>query len=106
MAVVVPIIVPVIVRKQRRLVDAFRAAGATEPAKATPLAALALEDGHALKLLRSHGIVQEAGDQKLWLDEARWNAHQARRTRIASTIVATMLVLVVGGLVVLWFATH
>lgn len=106
MAVVVPIIVPSIIHKQKRILAAFRAAGATDASRAKTLAELGLEEGHVLRILLGHEVLRDAGERRFWLDEAAAQAHEARRHRFAFTIVAAMLVLVVGGGVVLWLTTH
>ena len=104
MAVVVPIIIPVIALHKKRIVAAFRAAGATEPTRAASVEQLAVHDGQALRILRRREIVRDAGDARLWLDEAAWTAHEARHTRLAIRFVCVMLTLVFGGLLALWIA--
>lgn len=102
-AVIVPII-PAILRHQKRIIAALRAAGATEPARAASVDELAVHAGQALRILRRHEIVRDAGDQRLWLDEAAWSAHEARRVRFAVRLACVMATLVSGGLLALWIA--
>lgn len=103
---VVPIVVPVIVRHQKRIVAALRDAGATNPARAVALESLAVHDGQALAILRRHEIVRDVGDQRLWFDQAAWEEHEARRTRLAISIAIVAATLVGTGLLVLWMSNH
>jgi hypothetical protein len=92
----------VMVHKQKKIVGALREAGATSADRAVPAATLAIHQGLAFRLLRGHGVLREAGDGRLYLDESRWEALRARRRRIALAILGA--VLVTASLVMLWAA--
>ena len=96
----IPPVGAAIVRKQNRIVAAFRAAGATARERATTVAALGVREGLALRILRRHAILRDAGEQRLYLDEPIWEAHQAKRRRIALGIMAAMLL--VATVAIIW----
>jgi hypothetical protein len=101
------VVVPVgaaVVRRQHKLVAAFRAAGATSRDRATTTAALAVDEGLAFRLLRGHGVLREAGENRFYLDEPAWEAHRARRRRIAFTMLGTVLLVALALL--LWALTR
>ena len=106
MAAVVPVVVSAVVRHQRRIVAAFRAAGATEPGRAATVEKLAVRKGQALETLLRHAIVRDAGGQLLWLDEAAWSAHEAKRWRFALRLMVGMGTLVFVALLSLWLILH
>ena len=103
---VVPIIVPAHVHRRKRIVAAFRAAGATERGRATSLEKLALTDDSALRSLRSSAILRDAGDELLWLDEAAWTAREAQQARLALRIFVFMAALVSIALLILWLTVN
>lgn len=86
-----------VVRRQKQIVALFEAAGATSADRASTAAALGVPEGLAFRLLKSHAVLQEAGEQRLYLDAARWQAHQDRRRRIAlvCVIIAASVVLAI-----------
>jgi hypothetical protein len=97
MTAVVPV-VGGIVRRQRQIVAQFRTAGVTSPDRATSTAALGVEEGMAFRILRRHEILRAVGE-RWFLDEPRWEAHRARRRRLAFIIPA---VVVLVAAVTLW----
>ena len=97
MAAIVPIVV---VNHESRIVRKFRAAGATTPARATTTDAIAVDKGMAFKVLRRHEILRDAGGDRLWLDEPRWQAHEKQRLRFALRWIATILLLL--GVAITW----
>lgn len=98
---VVPLapIAAAVVRRERRIVEQFVAAGATSAERATTAAALGIEQGHAFRLLLGHGVLQSAGPDRLFVDLARWRAHRRKRLRTGLTCAAIALVVVAGILV-------
>jgi hypothetical protein len=61
---------------RRRVIDAFRAAGATTPATAQPFRARSRLDEYAVDGLRQLGVIREAARGRYYLDE---RALQRRR---------------------------
>jgi hypothetical protein len=88
--------------KQKKIVAAFREAGATSGERATSAGTLAIHRGMAYRILRRQGVLREAGDDRLYLDESRWEALRARRRRVALAILGA--VLITASLVMLWAA--
>ncbi|MGB2867299.1 MAG: hypothetical protein WBD36_02515 [Bacteroidota bacterium] len=86
-----------VVHKQKKIVAAFRRAGATSGDRATTVDNLGIHAGLAFRILRRHEILREANDEYFYLDEAAWEAHRARRHRIAFIILA---ICVVGGMAI------
>ena len=84
-----------VVRRQKAIVALFEAAGATSADHASTAAALRVPEGRAFELLKSHAVLQEAGEQRLYLDAARWQALQARRRRLGlvCAIIAVSVIL-------------
>ncbi|HEX6811671.1 MAG TPA: hypothetical protein VF384_08625 [Planctomycetota bacterium] len=94
--VVLPLPFPaVIIRRQKKIVAAFRAAGAISQDRATTIAALDVHEGMALRLLRRNAVVREVGENRVYLDEPSWEMREARRHRIARTILTTVLLIAV-----------
>lgn len=104
-AAVAPMMVTVIaaamVRRQRKIVEQLRSAGATCPERALAAATLGEEDGMAMKILLRHDVVRKTGES-CYLDEPAWDALRARRLRR----VVQALVLAALGLAFLWAVLH
>src|SRR5262245_10315420 len=83
------VVIAVVVRRQRKIVEQFQAAGATSADRATTAAALGVHEGMAFKQLRRDAILQEVGE-RLFVDTACWAAHRQRRRRRALICVTTV----------------
>jgi hypothetical protein len=81
----------VILMNERRVVEAFRAAGATNAERARTLEALSLHDGLAVARLRDRAVIRDAGQGRFYVDLAAW--HAVRRTRRRLLIVTSILIL-------------
>lgn len=92
-----------VVRKQKQIVDAFLAAGATSPEHAATAAALGIHEGLAFRVLCRHAILREVAERRLYLDEPIWEAHRWKRRRLAVAIPAIFLLV---GLVTFLLLTH
>ena len=99
-AILPALVIAVVVRRQRKIVEQFQAAGATSADRATTPAALGVQEGMAFRQLRRHAILQEAGGQRFFVDTARWAAHRQRRWRAALICITT--VCIVLGLFFTW----
>ena len=82
-----------VVRRQKKIVAAFRAAGAVTRERATTAAALGIQEGLAFRTLCRHAILREEGDRRFYLDEASWEARRLKRRRIAFTILVVVALL-------------
>lgn len=88
-----------IIRKEREIVETFRAAGALTPAAAKAPGMLGVHQGLAFRRLREHAVLREVEGGRLYLDEPSWQALGAIRHRFAFIMIT--LVLVVGAVVFL-----
>jgi hypothetical protein len=82
----------IIIRKEKQLVAHFQQAQATTPAMAQTMAALGIDEGTALRRLRTRAVIREGAPGSLYLDEPSWQA--LRKTRLRMVIV--MLVIVIA----------
>ncbi len=87
-----------IVRKETKIVAAFREAGATGPDRGLTAASLGVHQGLAFRILLRHGVLREAGPSRLYLDEPSWEALRARRRRTAIVAVSMVVLAVVVAL--------
>jgi hypothetical protein len=87
----------IIVARERRAVEAFRLAGATDRSRAVSLTDLSFDpDDLGIRRLRDHAVIRESQPGLFYLDEEVWQAWGRTRRRIA-IIIAIVLLLV------LWF---
>ena len=90
----------VIVAKEKRVVEKFRQAGATVPEKALTLASAGVSDGLAVRWLRRHAVLREAGPGAFYVDEPSWRSLRAFRRRLAIIMIAIVL----GAGALLWLS--
>ena len=83
----------VLLRRERELVDAFRAAGATSPAKAISLSDLNLEASIAFRRLQQRAVLRETETGLFYLDELSWQALRGIRHRLIAVILAAFFLL-------------
>ena len=88
----------IIVAKEKRIIEAFHQAGATVPEKALTLAAAGVSEGLAVRWLRKHAVLREAGPGVFYVDEPSWRSLRALRRRLAFIVAA----IVVGAGALLW----
>src|SRR5437879_13127920 len=81
----------IILRKERRAVEAFARGGATSPAAAQSLEALGIPDGLAVQRLRDHAVLREGGPGLYFVDIEVW--HAVRRARRLILLVLAIVVL-------------
>jgi hypothetical protein len=85
-------------RREREVVDDFRAAGATSPATAQSYTAIGLGESLAMKRLRNRAIIREAVPGTFYLDEEVWAAVRRARQRIATVLLLIVALLLIGSL--------
>jgi hypothetical protein len=95
-----------VVHRQKRIVAGFRDAGATNADRAATPASLGIDEGLAFRTLLRHGILRDAGAQRLWLDDAKWVAHQQRRRRIAVLVPSIVLAGFALTAAIVWLVTR
>jgi hypothetical protein len=85
-------------RREREVVDDFRAASALSPSTAQSYTALGLGHSLALKRLHDRAVIREAAPGVYYLDEEVWAAVRRTRKRIATVLIAILLLLFLGSL--------
>src|SRR5438309_10742764 len=90
----------IILRKERRAVEAFARGGATSPAAAQSLEALGIPDGLAVQRLRDHAVLREGAPGLYFVDLEVWHAVRRARRRILLVLAIVVLAaaLALGGL--------
>jgi hypothetical protein len=91
-------VIAIMRRREREVVDDFRAAGATSPATAQSYTAIGLGESLAMKRLRNRAIIREAVPGTFYLDEEVWAAVRRARQRIATVLLLIVALLLVGSL--------
>jgi hypothetical protein len=83
-------------RREREVVDDFRAAGAISPATAQSYNAIGLGESMAIRRLHYRAVIREATPGLWYLDEEVWTAVQRTQRRVAFTMLALVLLLFAG----------
>jgi hypothetical protein len=83
-------------RREREVVDDFRAARAVSPSTAQSYTAVGLGESMALKRLRDRAVIREAGLGTYYLDEGVWEAVRRTRQRIAMILIPILILLMLG----------
>ena len=89
-----------ILRKERRVVEHFRQAGATSPPRAVTLDELHERHGLGLRRLRDRAVIREAHPGHFYLDEEVWEALSRTRRRVSVAVLALIVLLIVAVLAV------
>src|SRR5205809_7233159 len=89
----------IILRKERRAVEAFARGGATSPAAAQSLEALGIPDAPAVQRLRDHAVLREGAPGLYFVDLEVWHAvrRACRRILFVFALVVLASALGVGG---------
>jgi hypothetical protein len=91
-----PAVAAMLRRREREVVDDFRAAGATSPATAQSYNAIGLGDSLAIKRLRNRAVIRETAPGVFYLDEEVWTAVRSARGRVGVVIISMMAALLIG----------
>jgi hypothetical protein len=89
----------ILIRREKEIVDDFRAAGATSRESAQSYTAIGLGESLGLKRLRERAVIREAAPGTYYLDEEVWTAVRRTRRRVA-TVFLLILALFLLGVVV------
>src|SRR5262245_8419046 len=81
----------VIIRKQNRIVEQFRTAGATSASKAKTVDEIGADEGMAYSILLRHEVLHKIGNL-VYLDETSWESHRKQRRRNALIAVTCVVV--------------
>ena len=83
----------VIIARERRVVEAFTAAGATSRESARPLESLGMDSGvMALRRLQDRAVIREAEAGLFYLDLPSWQALRRTRRRLALVLLVVILI--------------
>jgi hypothetical protein len=85
-------------RREREVVDDFRAAGALSTSTAQSYTAIGLGRSRALKRLQDRAVIREAAPAAYYLDEEVWAAVRRTRRRLAIVMLIIVLTLFVISL--------
>jgi hypothetical protein len=85
-------------KREREVVDDFRAASALSPSTAQSYTAVGLGHSLALKRLHDRAVIREAAPGVYYLDEEVWAAVRRTRKRIPTVLIAILLLLFLGSL--------
>jgi hypothetical protein len=88
----------IIIRKQREIVDTYRAAHATMASAARDPGELGVEQTRIFDGLVRRAVLRDAGNGRYYLDEPSWVALGATRRRIALVMIVIALLLVLFAL--------
>ncbi len=91
-------IVAVMRRREREVVDDFRAAGATSRETAQSYTAIGLGESLGLRRLRERAVIREAAPGTYYLDEEVWTAVRRTRRRIATVLLVILALFLLGVL--------
>jgi hypothetical protein len=89
----------VLIRREKEVVDDFRAAGATSRDTAQSYTAIGLGQSLGLKRLRDRAVIREAAPGTYYLDEEVWTAIRRTRRRIATALLSILAFLLLGVVV-------
>jgi hypothetical protein len=89
-----------ILRKERRVVEHFRQAGALSPATARSLDDVHEHHRIGLRRLRRRAVIREAQPDRFYLDEEVWEALGRTRRRVSLVVLALIVLLFIGVLAV------
>ena len=88
-------VIAIMRRREREVVDDFRAAGATSPATAQSYVAVGTGESLALRRLHDRAVIREAAPGTYYLDEEVWTAVRRVRRRMGLVMLSIVLLLLV-----------
>jgi hypothetical protein len=83
-------------RREREVVDDFRAAGAISPATAQSYNAIGLGESMAIRRLHDRAVIRESAPGLWYLDEEVWTAVRRTRRRVAIVMVVLVVMIFAG----------
>jgi len=83
-------------RREREVVDDFRAAGALSPETAQSYSAIGLGESMAMRRLHDRAVIRESAPGLWYLDEEVWTAVRRTRRRVGLVMVVVVLMLFAG----------
>jgi hypothetical protein len=92
-----PAVAAVIARREREVVDDFRAAGAISRETAQSYTAAGVGASLALRRLHSRAVIREAAPGTYYLDEEVWAAVRRTRRRIVTILFLIVTLMFLGA---------
>jgi hypothetical protein len=86
----------ILIRREKEVVDDFRAAGATSRESAQSYTAIGLGESLGLKRLRDRAVIREAAPGTYYLDEEVWTAVRRTRRRVATVFLLILALFLLG----------
>ncbi len=83
-------------RREQEVVDDFRSANALSPSTAQSYTAMGFGHSLAVKRLHDRAVIREAAPGMYYLDEEVWAAVRRTRRRLATVMIAILVVLLAG----------
>jgi hypothetical protein len=91
--------VAALIRREKQIIEAMRAAGAVTPDTAVTMQAIGMHERLAFRKLRNRGVLREAAPDYFYLDDQRWES----LTRLRHTIAGVMIVIALAVIVYVLF---
>jgi hypothetical protein len=91
-------VIAILRRREREVVDDFRAAGALSTSTAQSYTAIGLGHSRALKRLHDRAVIRETAPGLYYLDEEVWAAVRRTRRHLAAVMLILVLTLFVISL--------
>ena len=83
-------------RREREVVDDFRAAGAISPATAQSYNAVGVGESSAIRRLNDRAVIRESAPGLWYLDEEVWTAVRRTRRRVALAMLVIVVLIFAG----------
>lgn len=93
-----------VIAREKRIVRAFREAGATSADKPVVPADIGVHGRAAFKRLVEHAVLRESGNGRFYLDEQKWEQLRSLRHRLV--LILLLLVTVIALAFFGYFAPH
>jgi hypothetical protein len=82
-----------VIHQEKKIVEAYRAAGALSASTAKAPSALGVHEGVGFRRLRSHAVLRDGQRGGLYLDEPAWETLRELRRRIALVMIGIVIML-------------
>ena len=87
----------IVMRREREIVDAMRAVGATSASSARTLDEAGINENVGFSRLRSGEVLRDAGGGRYYLDELGWTALRRTRRRVAAILLVIIAFALASG---------
>lgn len=90
-----PIIPIIVAKKRRKIIKAFREAGATSKENGKTLKSLGIRNSVILKIMKLKGVLVETGEEGLYLDEVREEIVNRHRKFIVAAVLIILALIII-----------